>query len=127
MNATTDKPALTAREKRILDALKDLTACGTQEHDDDYDRPCSIATPDGCALCAARRVIEDIEPGTEPDEEHEAEAGRLLADALGLKRSPDHSRRWTTSYGTKTDTGLFRTLASLIDDARAGRLDRLRP
>mgnify|MGYP000063525963 CR=1 FL=1 len=56
------------REKRLLAAspvllaaLKDLSDCGTQDHDEDYARTCSPDEPGGCALCAARAAIALVE------------------------------------------------------------------
>ena len=55
-------------------------------------------------------------------EKQEIDAGLAIARILQLRRDPDHpATRWQTTWGTKTNLGLFRTVARLIDEAREGK------
>lgn len=55
--------------------------------------------------------------------EREAEAeekrrGALIREVLGLRRMREHPDRVLTSWGSKTDLGLFRTMARIIVEGR---------
>ena len=43
--------------------------------------------------------------------------GAYLAAALHLKRDPEHADRWRTTWGTKTNQGLARTVARTFSEA----------
>jgi len=70
-------------------------------------------------------------------EVQEAEAGRMIAEILLLRhdlddphrwrtRDLDDPHRWRTTWGSKTDLGLFRSVARMVDEARAGKELKLR-
>jgi len=59
------------------------------------------------------------------DEREEARRGKLLAEVLGLKpltkRTTDTAAdigRYATTWGTKTDLGLFRTVKRIIEEGQ---------
>lgn len=56
------------------------------------------------------------------NEEQEREAGAELARVLKLRRDTDHKDRWQTTHGTKTDLGLWRTIAGIVDEKRKEKL-----
>jgi hypothetical protein len=49
-------------------------------------------------------------------EEQEAQRGALLAEVLKLRRDREHPDRWQTTWGTKTDLGLFRIVERILID-----------
>lgn len=49
-------------------------------------------------------------------EAEEARRGALLAEILQLKRQRKAPHPWNTTWGTKTDLGLFRTIARIVQD-----------
>lgn len=49
-------------------------------------------------------------------EQEEERRGRLIAEALRLKRDKKHENRYRTEWGTKTDLGLFRMMERLVID-----------
>jgi hypothetical protein len=51
-------------------------------------------------------------------EAQEAERGALIAEVLQLRRNPREQDRWSTTWGTKTDLGLFRTVKRLIEEGK---------
>jgi len=50
------------------------------------------------------------------NEAEEARRGALLAKILRLRRDRQDRDRWQTDWGTKTDLGLFRTVARIVED-----------
>lgn len=57
-----------------------------------------------CQLIASAGAVRDY---SRP----EADAmGRVLAETLKLKRDPEHKDRWQTTWGSKTNAGLARTV-----------------
>jgi hypothetical protein len=76
------------------------TACGLA----------SLEQPD-----AAPRGWGSIEPDSTALENRQAELGLELAQILGLRRDCDHEDRWATGWGTKTNLGLFLTVARFIE------------
>jgi hypothetical protein len=60
--------------------------------------------------------VIDLETELGLSEAEAARRGRLIAEGLNLKRDRDYPDRWQTNWGTKTDLGLFRILARLIQD-----------
>jgi hypothetical protein len=53
-------------------------------------------------------------------EEQEKQAGQILADYLGLKRSREHKDRYVLPDGTKTALGVWRTLSRHVADLSQG-------
>jgi len=49
-------------------------------------------------------------------ETEESRRGALLAQVLKLRRDREHSDRWQTQWGTKTDLGLFRICERMVKD-----------
>ncbi len=49
-------------------------------------------------------------------EQQEAERGALLAHVLKLRKDSEHKDRWQTTWGTKTDLGLFRTVKRIVEE-----------
>lgn len=61
-----------------------------------------------CNLMAAvNRIRED---DVEADR-----IGAMFATALNLKRDREHRDRWQTDWGTKTNIGLARTIAAMLE------------
>lgn len=48
------------------------------------------------------------------DDETAERIGAELAVALRLKRDPEHKDRWMTTWGTKTNKGLARSIAQVF-------------
>lgn len=58
-------------------------------------------------MAAANRIRED---DVEADR-----IGAMFADVLNLKRDREHRDRWRTDWGTKTNTGLARTILAVLE------------
>jgi hypothetical protein len=55
-------------------------------------------------------------------EEQEIKAGYAIARILRMKHDPEFIKsRWQTSWGSKTDLGVWRTVAGMVDDVREGK------
>lgn len=54
----------------------------------------------------------------DPDETEETKRGALLAEVLGLKRDKRNKAHWATSWGSKTDLGLFQTVKRIIEEGK---------
>jgi hypothetical protein len=52
--------------------------------------------------------------GEEIDVVTELEIGVQLSTGLKLRKDPEYKDRWLTTWGTKTDLGLYRTIAEII-------------
>jgi hypothetical protein len=44
-----------------------------------------------------------------------SKVGKYLAFHLGLRPDPEHSDRWRTGWGTKTNAGLARTILRMLE------------
>jgi len=44
--------------------------------------------------------------------------GREISSALKLRKDPEHKDRWQTEWGTKTNIGIARVVASMIEHPR---------
>tara|TARA_Y100000310_G_scaffold192564_1_gene192518 strand:+ start:856 stop:1065 length:210 start_codon:yes stop_codon:yes gene_type:complete len=53
-------------------------------------------------------------------------AGAAIAELLELKPCPEHPDRWQTTWGTKTDLGLYLTVKRYIDEALAEDPDEVK-
>jgi len=49
-------------------------------------------------------------------EEEQTRRGAILASILKLKRDREYPDRWQTTWGTKTDLGLFRCVERIVLD-----------
>jgi len=58
-------------------------------------------------MSKSRAPINEIE---------QARRGKVIAEALGLKASPEHPDRYDTQWGGKTCLGLFRMIKRIIDE-----------
>ena len=47
-------------------------------------------------------------------------AGGELAKALGLKKSKEFKDRWVTTWGTKTNQGVYRTVKEMMEKVGRG-------
>lgn len=68
-------------------------------------------------------VDEDFSGGwwdiyMDPDEDESARRGALLAEVMGLKRDKIARSHWATSWGSKTDLGLFKTIKRIIEEGK---------
>lgn len=57
--------------------------------------------------------MKELEKLTEQEEE---KRGKLLAEVLRLGRDPIYEDRWLTTWGTKTDLGVFRVVKRIVLD-----------
>jgi hypothetical protein len=53
-------------------------------------------------------------------EEQMDKAGAELAKSLGLKKSKEFKDRWVTTWGTKTNQGLYLTLKEMMGRVEKG-------
>ena len=51
-------------------------------------------------------------------EEHQAKIGNCIAQLLMLKKTREHKDRYHTTWGTKTDLGLYLCVKRIIDEER---------
>jgi hypothetical protein len=51
----------------------------------------------------------------ELSDDHDGRLGCEIAQALDLRRDPEHPDRWVTHWGTKTNRGLARTLRHILN------------
>ena len=49
------------------------------------------------------------------DDDEKIRRGAELADVLHLRRDPKHKDRWLTTWGNKTDLGLYLTVLRIIE------------
>lgn len=68
---------------------------------------------------AVTGLLESIMEKCEPSEAAMRHAGTLAAEWLGLPASTEHPDRWDTPIGSKTATGLYRTLRRIVDEEAA--------
>jgi hypothetical protein len=54
-------------------------------------------------------------------EQEQAEMGRKLAKVFHMKRDPQRRDRWQTTWGNKTDLGLFRTIVGVVEEIKDGK------
>ena len=59
-----------------------------------------------------RRIV--ILDAIEHDDATAEQLGAKLAEVLKLRCDPDHSDRWQTTWGTKTNIGLARSVARIV-------------
>ncbi len=69
-----------------------------------------MLTKEDCDLIMAANAIRD-------DDERADQIGAMLAEALKLRRDPTHRNRWQTTWGSKTNAGLARTIIAQIEGA----------
>lgn len=55
---------------------------------------------------------------TDADEVEQAKRGALLAEVLGLKRDKINKAHWATTWGSKTDLGLLKTIKRIIEEGK---------
>lgn len=55
-------------------------------------------------------------------EAQEADFGLRIATILKLRRDHEHKDRWQTTWGTKTNLGLFRSFVRIVDEIQTGEL-----
>lgn len=67
------------------------------------------------ALRAAGNKANEPADKSSISEEEENKRGAILRECLLLRRTREHRDRVNTTWGTKTDLGLFRTVKRIIE------------